>query len=278
MKHSVLLGAALAAMAATSCTHKPQITLSLHGFTNDTVVVARVSMANFSKVDNDRDPRVTYDTLAAENHILTLTPADSVSHYIFIPREAPDEFLRLVVSPDDRISIGANYHDGIVTYTAEGSPNADAVNDFYQMTEDIAMQISAARQQQDTPSETLGNLMDIRREKITAWVCSHLDNPMMVFRFRQMASDSVVKYYDLVSPQLKDSVYGPILEHAYHRAKQHVLIIKAKENIKEGLPAPDFTLKDAEGKDVSLSSLRGRWVVLDHGAHGAHGASRASPI
>ena len=27
-------------------------------------------------------------------------------------------------------------------------------------------------------------------------------------------------------------------------------------------PAPDFTLKDQDGKDVTLSKLRGRWVVL----------------
>ena len=29
-----------------------------------------------------------------------------------------------------------------------------------------------------------------------------------------------------------------------------------------GAPAPDFTLKSHEGEDVSLSQLRGKWVVL----------------
>jgi thioredoxin-dependent peroxiredoxin len=32
--------------------------------------------------------------------------------------------------------------------------------------------------------------------------------------------------------------------------------------IDSGLSAPDFTLPDQDGKPVSLSSLRGRWVVL----------------
>ena len=29
-----------------------------------------------------------------------------------------------------------------------------------------------------------------------------------------------------------------------------------------GEPAPDFTLTDVDGKIVTLSELRGRWVVL----------------
>lgn len=31
----------------------------------------------------------------------------------------------------------------------------------------------------------------------------------------------------------------------------------------EGVTAPDFTLKDLQGKDLTLSSLRGKYVVLD---------------
>jgi thioredoxin-dependent peroxiredoxin len=36
----------------------------------------------------------------------------------------------------------------------------------------------------------------------------------------------------------------------------------AQFTVKEGQPAPDFTLKDQDGKPVTLSSLRGQWVVL----------------
>jgi peroxiredoxin Q/BCP len=36
----------------------------------------------------------------------------------------------------------------------------------------------------------------------------------------------------------------------------------AQFTVKEGQPAPDFTLPDQDGKPVTLSSLRGQWVVL----------------
>ena len=32
--------------------------------------------------------------------------------------------------------------------------------------------------------------------------------------------------------------------------------------LKEGTPAPEFTLPDQDGNPVSLSDLRGRWVVM----------------
>jgi thioredoxin-dependent peroxiredoxin len=32
--------------------------------------------------------------------------------------------------------------------------------------------------------------------------------------------------------------------------------------LSEGTPAPDFTLPDQRGDAVTLSDLRGRWVVL----------------
>lgn len=53
----------------------------------------------------------------------------------------------------------------------------------------------------------------------------------------------------------------------YRAMKQSVEDRKAREEanrkIKEGMEAPDFTLKDLQGKDLSLSSLRGKYVVLD---------------
>ena len=37
----------------------------------------------------------------------------------------------------------------------------------------------------------------------------------------------------------------------------------ARDEVQPGKPAPDFTAKDATGKDVKLSSLKGKTVVLE---------------
>ena len=39
--------------------------------------------------------------------------------------------------------------------------------------------------------------------------------------------------------------------------------LQAHQNVNEGDEAPDFTLEDINGNPLSLSSLRGKWVVID---------------
>ena len=45
-------------------------------------------------------------------------------------------------------------------------------------------------------------------------------------------------------------------------ASQRTLVRESAVMLAEGTPAPEFTLPDQDGNPVSLSDLRGSWVVL----------------
>ena len=53
------------------------------------------------------------------------------------------------------------------------------------------------------------------------------------------------------------------LEPLLAKAGKYRLIRLAEAKIVAGSPAPDFTLKTADDKNFTLSSLRGKYVVLD---------------
>ena len=74
---------------------------------------------------------------------------------------------------------------------------------------------------------------------------------------RMYFSDAPLEVYDSVftgfSPKVQDSFLA-------REAKEELM---ARKRVAPGCIAPDFTLKDIDGNDVTLSSLRGRYVLLD---------------
>ena len=54
------------------------------------------------------------------------------------------------------------------------------------------------------------------------------------------------------------SLYKGLLAAAKREAEE-----EARQEGLTGSPAPDFTLKDINGKPLALSSLRGKWVIID---------------
>lgn len=76
--------------------------------------------------------------------------------------------------------------------------------------------------------------------------------------------ETLIEMFDKLGTDAKSSIIYPLAESAYNRAKR-TLEAEAKQKALESghAPAPDFTLPDLQGKQVSLSSFKGKWVILD---------------
>lgn len=250
-------------LALGSCSKTPQVTISLDGFKDSTVVVAHATVDAYLHSLDDNDPRIQWDTLTAQNSEIVFTPADSTSIYLIMPREAPQEYFRLLVEPDNRLEVNLKMSEGKMTYTLAGSSIAEAINDYNTMTKETQVRIAEALTTPGMTEEGYDSLFTIMADKAMEWTKKHLGNPATALYAGQLHPDTLLKYYDLISKDLKGSDVEPILTAAYSRAEKSAKIQKAQANIKEGAEAPDFTLRDNEGKEFTLSSLRGQWVVLD---------------
>ena len=80
-------------------------------------------------------------------------------------------------------------------------------------------------------------------------------NPLAIFRYNQVADDieKTEALYNQLDPQVKATTMGNAVAQYITNAKTNAI----------GTLLPDFTQPDTSGKPVSLSSLRGKFVLID---------------
>ncbi len=75
--------------------------------------------------------------------------------------------------------------------------------------------------------------------------------------------DDMDKAAKLLSANVKNGRMKPICDQAIERAQKKIKLRENAKKVIEGKVAPDFTLMDINGKPFTLSSLRGKYVILD---------------
>jgi peroxiredoxin len=101
-------------------------------------------------------------------------------------------------------------------------------------------------------------IQDQQKAILKRFVTTHPDSYMSIFTINLMGPHSndpmeLDRLYKGLSSQLQDSEPGKTLKHAIDQAKVTGI----------GAIAPDFTQNDADGKPVSLSAFRGKYVLID---------------
>ena len=105
--------------------------------------------------------------------------------------------------------------------------------------------------------------MQARTARAMSYIRQHPDREAAVFLVSVLNGDSLRTAINLFTPEVRNGRMRPLWQGVVTMNEKLAATEAASKTMKEGIPAPDFTLKDVNGNDFALSSLRGKYVVLD---------------
>ena len=275
MKRTLFL-AVLSALFVGCSKQQPTLTLALTGMdAEDSVIVYNTGIT-----DGFRNAEV--DTLAIPNGNLSiaLTGDSARSYKIYkLPRRYPDgtmEAMSMVginvpVMPGADIKVEGDFSNHTITGSIPFYKDLDLIYSHIKPLTEKSMQAARAAYDSTKPQAERDSLMAVSKaykDSIQDLVADYVyycpDSEAGLYAFYMYGN--IEKHHDRIDELCECVRYG-LLANVYAELKaDYQALLKQREaekRVADGMPALEFTLNDIEGNPISLSSLRGKYVVLD---------------
>ena len=278
MKRTFIAMTASAALFC-ACQSGPQKAIlngTLTGVENDTILAVSYPVTfPLTQFGNVRQ-----DTLPLKDGKFSIqTGADSIPTMVSIlPKPSGNEMvdmrehIDILLFPGDKVGVNGSMQD----YQVTGSDFHTAYSEALQNWEPLEQQIDsitniAIRMQKDgVPMDSIirmgkpiADITEQMQVMKADWIRQHLDSEVSLYLLTQMGFELVQELLPQMSEEVKTGRMSTLYNTMDMLLKQVQTQMDAKKAVSEGAMAPDFTLKDIHGDDLSLSSLRGKYVVLD---------------
>ena len=202
-------------------------------------------------------------------NLVLMRPGDHY-HSVSIPALA-GEFANLTGSFGDMKISGSNFYEQYAPigerlnmYQAKMSDDRDAYEKEYQR---LVKNEKKNRKQMDANKaayiKSQEKLYAELKKEMTDYIKSNPRSEVSATLLQAVETDSLESVVKKFNYYVRNGRMKPVIEAMLKNAENERLAKAAKEAIKPGVVAPDFTLDDINGKPFTLSSLRGKYVVLD---------------
>lgn len=262
-------------LAACAGNQKSDISGALSDVSTDTLLVQSY------EIKASREQVVEYDTVVMKDGKFALNVGDTVLKQVVIAEkpllkagETPQapKWMSFVLLPGKPVTIAGTFGN----YTLSGDAFYDSWTECQAATSEYRAKIDSVRQlctdlsRQGVAGDSIRKVYESVREwtelinkQSVDYINQHLDQDISVYLLSQTSMETIMDLIDKVSEKVQTGVMAPMYQYLKKNSDNEKARRKARENIKEGVLAPDFTLKDIQGKDFTLSSLRGKYVILD---------------
>lgn len=253
------LGLTLASCAA----RESDATIELPaGYDRPTVVVSHATIDNLVKARRESDLNVVRDTLSVSNGkvVFPLDPAGAARYSVDLQQGISADFY---AAPDETIVMKIESISPL-NYTVSGTELMTDMTELAAATNPIEAEYYALSQAGPMTEEQVRPIMERYDQAIRDFVASHPTSPAAPFAILDLQGEDFLKAYEGLTPEARKSIMMPFADAQLPRVQKQVEGDRHRQQMLSGnVDAPGFTLPDLDGKPVSLSDFRGKWVVID---------------
>lgn len=269
----------LSAAVLTGChsSDRYEISGTLTGVESDTLLVRSIPVGS-------RD-NAHLDTIAMQNGTFAFNVGDSVAKHVFIyampsSRRNSDgriqamsmKAVNIVLLPDQPVTVSGT----IDNYKLEGGKFYDDLNkvtsdcDVYMNRLDSLTTVCIDLQSKGISNDSIRSVYSQAQEWIekmqeikSDFIRQNPDNDVSVYLLSQLPQDKMEEAMGVLTDRARQGALAPMYRWLNDALEKEKTRAKAQEAVAPGNQAPDFTLKNIDNKDFTLSSLKGKYVVLD---------------
>ena len=271
--------------AVIGCTPKHNISVKFNGFSNDTIVISHKPYADYV---NQSNKDFEHDTIILKNGIAKVNIDLTQTQYIWINNlqyHKVDEYhgmvylhpagkVTLVMNDGDRAEIDVTQSDGYVISSVKSTALNEHISELENILrpihlerDNVGTQINKIVAEQGVPSPEIRQKMQSLGDKIkdieTGFIAEHLTEDVAAFLLLDIRAKDAIAFYEQMDKSLFSSTFSLVETTIKELIENGRIKSYAEKNLTVGSLAPDFTLKNIQGDNFTLSSLQGRWVILD---------------
>lgn len=207
-------------------------------------------------------PQQVVDTVAVVNGTMKLAvdPAGAARYYIMFGGRDAVSFYAM---PGDDLVVDVTSVSPL-DYTVAGSELMNGVSELKKQENAVVARYQEIVSKQPVDQEAVKQVQQDYTNVIKDFIKAHQGSPAALSAMMNLDGEDFMEYYAQIPETAKHNPMFTLVDYQKGYVEKSIAAEKKLAALQSGnVDAPKFTLKNLEGKNVSLSDFKGKWVILD---------------